>query len=360
VLLAERDDDIGTPVRCAEGVDHKGLVEFFTPDPTWISTKINGYILVAPDGTEVDVYNKDIGYILDRTVFDRMIAERAMSNGAEIITGTEAVGMSGYKNSVRTIELTSDGRSRHVCARIVVAADGVESSAARWAGLNTVTSLHNMDTCAQVLAEGITVDPHKFKMYFSTESAPGGYAWVFPKGPDRANIGLGISGEFSHKKSPTQLLDSFLHINFPGASIAGRTVGGISCTGGIRKLVADGVMVAGDAAHLANPITGAGIVNALISGKLSAETAYDALKKGNTGESALKSYSKMCQTRIIKMNRMFYRFKEKIFSISDSKMNEIAHEIAKLPPEKQTPARILRVSFMKNPALLRLIPKLVF
>ncbi len=359
-LLVERDKAVGSPVRCAEGADHKGLAEFFTPDPAWISSVITGYILVAPDGTEIDVHVHDKGYILDRAVFDRMIAERAASNGAVIMTETEAVGISDYENGVRTVELTGKGLSKQIPAKIVVAADGVESSTARWAGLKTATSLKNMDTCAQVLADGIAVDPHKFKMFFTREFAPGGYAWLFPKGQDSANIGLGISGEYSREKYPVQLLDAFLEFHYPEASIIERTAGGISCTGGIKKLVADGLMVAGDAAHFANPITGAGIVNAMISGKLAAETAYEALKKGDTAASALKSYSKMCETRIIKMNRIFYRFKEGIYSMPDSKMNEIAHEIARLSPEKQTPARILRASFIKNPSLLRLIPKLVF
>ncbi|MFC1649977.1 NAD(P)/FAD-dependent oxidoreductase [Candidatus Latescibacterota bacterium] len=360
VLLVERDNVIGSPVRCAEGVDHKGLKEFFEPDPVWISSVISGYSLIAPDDTVVDVHVDDKGYILERTVFDRMIAEKAASNGAVVMTGTEASGMSVFENGSRTVNLRCEGSEWSVKARIVVAADGVESSAARWAGLKTSTALHKMDSCAQVLAAGIEVDPHLFKMFFSGEYAPGGYAWIFPKGPDKANIGLGISGDYALEKSPSKHLDDFLTHYFPGVSIVGRTYGGISCSGGIKKLYADGVMVAGDAAHLANPITGAGIVNAMISGKLAAETANDALKKGNTGESNLKAYSKLCDGRIGKMNRMFYRIKEGIYSISDEKMNEIAHEIVKLPQDKQTPLRILRSAFVKNPALLRLLPRLVF
>ena len=192
VLLVERDNAIGNPVRCAEGVDEKGLSEFFEPDPSWIATEVTRYSLIAPDGTDVEIDVEEKGFILERLIFDRMIAEKAAANGAAIMTGVEAVGMSDYNNGGRTVSLRSDEKTWGVTAGIVIAADGVESRAARWAGLKTSASVHDMETCAQVNLAGIDVDPHAFKMYFSGEFAPGGYAWLFPKGSNTANVGLGI------------------------------------------------------------------------------------------------------------------------------------------------------------------------
>ncbi len=94
VLLVERDNAIGSPVRCAEAVDEKGLKEFFEPDPSWISTEITGYSLIAPDGTVVNIDTAGFkGFILERIIFDRMIAEKAAAKGAAIMTGVEATGM---------------------------------------------------------------------------------------------------------------------------------------------------------------------------------------------------------------------------------------------------------------------------
>ena len=134
VLLVERDNVIGNPVRCAEGVDEKGLSEFFEPDFLWIASEITGYSLVAPDGTVVDINIGGYkGFILERQIFDRMIAEKAAAKGATVVTGVEAVGMSDYNNNSRTVNLRNDEREWNVKAGIVVAADGVESRAARWA-----------------------------------------------------------------------------------------------------------------------------------------------------------------------------------------------------------------------------------
>ena len=360
VLLVERDNVIGNPVRCAEGVDEKGLREFFEPDPSWIASEITGYSLIAPDGTVVEmdmgVYR---GFILERIIFDRMIAEKASTKGAVIMTGVEAVGMSDYDNSSRSVRLRNDDREWNVKARTVIAADGVESRAARWGGLKTNSVISDMETCAQVTLSGVDVDSNTFKLYFTREYAPGGYAWIFPKGSNTANVGLGISGDYAAKKSPQKYLNEFLAHYFPEASIVGRTFGGIPCTGGIKKIYADGIMVVGDAAHMANPIVGGGIINAMIAGKLAAETAFEASRQGKSSESALKVYAKRCDERFGKMNRRFYRIKRGIMNIPDDRLNEIAHEIVSLPKEKRTPVRVLKSALFKQPALLVVLAKVV-
>ena len=88
VLLLEKKRDIGNPVRCAEGVGSAGLKEFMEPDPKWIRQKISAFKLIAPDGSTVSLYDKEFGYILDRKVFDYMLAEMAAEKGTEIMCRT--------------------------------------------------------------------------------------------------------------------------------------------------------------------------------------------------------------------------------------------------------------------------------
>ena len=361
VLLVERDPVIGTPVRCAEGVDDKGLREFFEPDPRWISATITGYNLVAPDGSTVAMNNEgQNGYILDRTMFDPMIAREAEKHGAEVLTSIEAVGMSGYDGGSRAVMLRGDGGERKVRAGVVVAADGVESRAARWAGLNTACSLHDMETCAQAVLEGIDIDSSAFSLFFTGQFAPGGYAWIFPKGHDSANVGLGISGTFAKEKSPVRYLEAFVRQYFPNTSVVSRTVGGVQCSGGIKKTIADGVMVCCDAAHMANPITGGGIINSMIAGQIAAETAEKALRNGGAIERSLREYEKRCEKRFGRMNRLCYRVKEGIVNIRDDRLNAIACEVLKIPVEKRTPVRVLKTALIHNPKLLAVLPRLVF
>jgi len=362
VLLIERDLVIGHPVRCAEGVDARGLGEFFEADKRWISAHITAYNLVAPDGTVVamDTCGAD-GFILERLVFDRMVAERAASAGASVMTGVEAFAMSPYEDGVRTVKLRNRDREWEVGARIVVAADGVESRVARWAGIDTASSAHDMETCAQATCSGIDIDPHAFSLFYGRGYAPGGYAWVFPKGDRTANVGLGISGDESAKRRPEAFLDDFIADRFPGAAVVSRTVGGVPCSGGLKRIVADGLMIAGDAAHMANPITGGGIINALIAGKYAGETAAAALERtGKAEERSLGRYSKQCDRRFGAMNRRCWRLKEATITFPDERLNKLAADIVRLPLAKRTPIRVLTTALMNRPELLLVLAKVVF
>jgi digeranylgeranylglycerophospholipid reductase len=360
-LMVERDPVIGSPVRCAEGVDEKGLSEFFPPRPEWVAAEIESYCLVAPDGTKVMMAaggNK--GYILERLVFDRMIAQEAAGKGARVLTAVEAAGMSCYDGGFRTVSLSDCDRKWEVRARVVVAADGVESRAARWAGLETSATPHDMETCAQVTLAGIDCEPNMFRLYFTNEFAPRGYAWLFPKGKGTANVGLGIAGDFALGERPFHYLEAFLARHFPDASVVSRTVGGVPCTGGIKKMIADGVMVCGDAAHMANPITGGGIINGMIAGRIAGETALAALKRGDAVEAALKPYVKRCNERFAAMNRRFYHLKEGILSLPDERFNSLAHELIGIPVDKRTPVRVLMSALSTQPQLLLLLARVVF
>jgi len=219
-----------------------------------------------------------------------------------------------------------------------------------------------METCAQVTLAGIDIDQHIFSMYFTQQFAPGGYGWMFPKGNHTANVGLGISGDHTHSKKPVEFLEDFLLEHFPGASVVGRTIGGVPCSGGLEKFVADGVMVCGDSAHMANPITGGGIINALIAGRYAGEIAADVLqkKKVKPDERYLTVYQKRCEKRFGKMNRRFYKIKESILNIPDNRFNEIAHEIVRLPLSKRTPVRVLTSALVNQPELLPVLAKVVF
>src|SRR4051812_20232033 len=78
VLLIERDRAFGAPVRCGEGVGAAGVSEFLDPSGAdWISRRITRVIFIAPDGSEVRLAEGDVGYVLDRTRFEPVLAAEA-------------------------------------------------------------------------------------------------------------------------------------------------------------------------------------------------------------------------------------------------------------------------------------------
>src|SRR5512139_4190886 len=90
VLLVEKRQEIGAPVRCAEGVSRSWLEKIVPIDPKWICAQIHGYRFHAPDGTAFAVEPDDTGYILERKIFDRDLANMAALAGAHVIAKTAA------------------------------------------------------------------------------------------------------------------------------------------------------------------------------------------------------------------------------------------------------------------------------
>lgn len=55
VLLIEKRQQIGDPVRCAEGVNKEYISNFLQPDPAWISAEVKGSRIYAPNGKMVEM-----------------------------------------------------------------------------------------------------------------------------------------------------------------------------------------------------------------------------------------------------------------------------------------------------------------
>ena len=79
VLLIEKRQEIGSPVRCAEGVKKTGLQKFIQPDEKWIAGEPKCARIYSPDGTMVELsealsqalVGSEVGYVLERKLFDR-------------------------------------------------------------------------------------------------------------------------------------------------------------------------------------------------------------------------------------------------------------------------------------------------
>src|SRR6267143_1870217 len=153
----------------------------------------------------------------------------------------------------------------------------------RWAGLETRVPARDMESCAQYVVEGIDFDPDAIYLQFGAGIAPGGYAWLFPKSPGVANVGLGLVALKADARNARQYLDAWIARRYPGGAKTACTVGGVIVHTTIRQTYTDGVVVAGDAAHMINPLSGGGIVNAMKAGRLAGCVAAAAGRGGRDG-----------------------------------------------------------------------------
>src|SRR5690242_21849955 len=323
VLLLERDRAIGAPVRCAEGVGDAGLREFADPTgATWVARKITKVIFWAPDDTEVKVAEREVGWVLDRTRFDAFLAAEAAGEGAEVRVGTEVTGM--RREGDRWVVETRGARgSETLKARMVIGADGVETMVGRWAGLDTRDPSRDMESCAQYIVQGIDFDPDAIYLQFGGRIAPGGYAWLFPKGRRVANVGLGIVALRADGRNAREYLDDWIARRYPSGAKTAYTVGGVIAHTTIRQTYADGVLVAGDAAHMINPLSGGGIVNAMKAGRLAGGVAAAAIRAGDTSASRLSAYHAEWMELLGDDHLKYYRLKRALEDLDDGFFNSL-------------------------------------
>ncbi len=262
VVALERRSESGRPVQCAEFVP--ALLDQEVAGLASVTAQAVNRMLTFVAADAADETPRFPGRMIDRGAFDRLLARRAEEAGAECRYGASISGIEA-DGTVRA----ADGTSFR--PRVLIGADGPRSRVgAAVARVNR----------AVVETRQVTVPllrPHDATDIFLHADYVGGYAWLFPKGPT-ANLGIGVAPEARALLTP---LLARLHRRLIGE---GRVGVGASClTGGpipvggrLAARAAIGgmpVLLAGDAAGLTNPVTGAGIAAAVLSGKLAGEAA---------------------------------------------------------------------------------------
>jgi digeranylgeranylglycerophospholipid reductase len=93
VLVLERDPEIGVPLSCAEAISFSGLATFVPIDSEWISTQVHKALLVSPSNIRMKLHHPNAGFILNRKIFDKRLAERAAFSGACVKVNAQAIGL---------------------------------------------------------------------------------------------------------------------------------------------------------------------------------------------------------------------------------------------------------------------------
>lgn len=262
VIAVDRKREPGRPVQCAEFVPAMIGVETGRLAAS-VRQPIRAMITFIEDDAP-DVKEDFPGYMLDRAAFDAALVATAEQAGARCRFGA----------GVHSI--TCDGRiefadGHSAVASVLVGADGPRSVVGRRIGQ---LNLHLVET------RQITVPlrrRHEATDIFLSADIPGGYGWLFPKG-GVAHVGAGVDP--AHKSRLKEIVAG-LHATLVesgrvGTEILGLTGGAIPAGGMLKPWGTLGdtlALLAGDAAGLTNPVTGAGIAAAVYSGKLTGEAA---------------------------------------------------------------------------------------
>ncbi len=270
VLMIDRRSEIGHPVQCGELLPHteemysifpKGadLEELFTVDASLVAGESEHVDMVSPRGR---TYRSEFrSHVLDRRSFDKHLAKLAVEAGARLETKTSFLGL-------------RDGVARttmgDVKAKVIVGADGPNSRTARQAGLGNPSEMYPAVACQAKGAFGTDV-----KMYFGSV-APGGYAWVIPKG-DGANIGVGFDQRIL-KEHPSEVFSRF--VSGLGCRYSEISMGFVPISGPLPRTVSGNVLLVGDAAGHVMATNGGGIPTAMIGGRIAGRTIREHITGG--------------------------------------------------------------------------------
>jgi digeranylgeranylglycerophospholipid reductase len=367
VIALEKRPKIGVPVRCGEAAGSREEISQYIPiDESWIVADINAARMYAPNGTFVEKRLPGVGLMLRRDAFDQALAQQAREWGADVRTYQEVTGLIRDERAVLGVRVKCHRTGEHydVRARLVVGADGVEGFVGRWAGLAGHLRSREIHAAIEYLLEGPAFPEDTIELYLSRRYAPGGYAWVFPKGRGRANVGLGIHPVIAKDGSAREYLDRFVADYFPDARILKLVAGGVSGTAPLKTMVGNGVLLIGEAAHQNNPFSGGGIMNALEGAEEAHKVATEALAAGDVSRDFLRRYDSAWHGRNGHLIRKFDMLRQFFFKLDDGSMNNIIAVLDKTVrarPGKITDyAEVFAAAFKTTPGILWKARKLLW
>jgi len=364
VLLVDKKSEIGTPKRCAEGVSKNGLKKLgIKPKNRWIAAEMDRVRLVSPSGIDVwldqeNVRLPETGYNLERKVFDKHMAMDAARAGSQIMVKTLAKELT-LKDHHVLVKAESMGNTTKIKSKIVIGADGPESRVGRWAGLKSTTKPKNMESGAQFEMVGVELEDIRATEFYFGSVAPGGYAWIFPKGDDIANVGLGVINTITPKNAYQHLLDFVRECKATQNAVAVEfNVGGVPVGGPLNKFVTDNVMLVGDAAGQLNPLTGGGIISGMQAGLIAGEVAANAITEGNYSRENLKKYETLWLEENELTFQKYLKAKEYLQSLSDEELDSIARAFKGSDFERIGPMELLKKLVKVSPKAMVKLGKL--
>jgi digeranylgeranylglycerophospholipid reductase len=357
VLMIERRQEIGTPVLCGEGVSRKIDEWDMLEGDRWIAGRMDGARIYSPDQTCVtlsaDQAGNETGYVVYRDIFDRELARRAVKAGVTIMMNTQATGLIKEKGKIIGIKAKHFDKELEIECDLVVGADGVESKIGQWAGIKTTLKPKDLETCAQYTLTGVDCKDAYCDFYLGREIAPGGYIWVFPKGKDTANVGIGILASLSEAGMAKKLLDDFIKKDerFKNAEPVRFLAGAVPVAMPIET-VRDNLILVGDAARHVDPITGGGLTHCLEVGKIAGEVIGKAVKTKNFSQDFLMEYETRWKETVGRKIKRNYMVKEILLGMEDKTFNMLADSLKEYNFEELSTLGLIKALVIKHPTLL--------
>lgn len=300
---------------CCTGILGKECLDAFPFGKEAILREARSARFFAPSGESLRVQKETPqAYIVDRSVFDSVIARRAQTQGADYLLDSQVRSIAIVRDLAR-LEVENGGQKANFEGKTVVIASGFGSQLPQSLGLGKSNDFV-MGAQAEVEAKGID----EVEVYFGNHIAPGFFAWLVPTSQGRALAGL------LSRRNTGSYLESFLvnlanqgRIASPEAKIS---YGAIPLKP-LPKSSRERVMVVGDAAGQVKPTTGGGIYYSLLCARIAADTLHQALGSNDFSARVFGSYEKKWRRVLSKELRIDYWAQRLFERLNDRQIEQL-------------------------------------
>lgn len=271
---------------------------------------------IAADGGEVDlaprtalgraVLGRSDARVIPRTVFDAAMVAAAERAGAELCRVNVRRVSPWHGDGREVVGKAADGEVTLRANAVVIAGGYGCRLAAELADGPEQTGLPPRGIAMRGYFSGVNAPPDRIAFCLNEWVLPG-YGWVFPLPNGGANVGVGTLTEGGADEHLRALYERF--IGDPASPAAGwlrdaspadrPRAWPLDLGPRPRRLIADGLLVAGEAASLVGPLTGAGIAFALESGARAGELLAEILPDDEARAERLAPYARFISRRCL-------------------------------------------------------------
>jgi len=304
---------------CCTGILGKECLDAFPFGKEAILREARSAKFFAPSGESLRVQKEEVqAYIVDRSVFDSVIARRAQAQGADYLLDSQVRDIATTENLVR-VEAENGEQKTNFEGKTVVIASGFGSRLPQSLGLGKSGDFV-MGAQAEVEAKGVD----EVEVYFGHRVAPGFFAWLVPTFQGRALAGL-----LSRRNTGSYLQAFLANLANQGkiASPEAKISYGAILLNPFPRTSRERVIVAGDAAGQVKPTTGGGIYYSLLCAQIAAETLHQALSSNDFSAEVFGSYEKKWRRILSKELRIDYWARWLFERLDDPQIERLFHMI---------------------------------
>lgn len=276
--------------------------------------------------TDRDPHESSQTWQVRRDEFDRMMVDNARSHGAEVRMGTRVTKVLFEGDRAVGVEALIDGQPATLRAKVVVDATGQSGLIARQLGLRypderlknaAIYSYYEGCVQEEGRAFGGTIIVH----------TPGrnGWFWFIPISKTVTSVGVVAPPSYlctGRGDDPAATLDEEI-AQCPGIArrlANAQRVDKVYVTSDFsyrsKRIAGDGWVLVGDAFGFLDPVYSSGVMLALKSGELAADTIDAALREGDTSGARLGTFGPDLLAGLHRVRQLVYAWYDRDFSVA--------------------------------------------